>query len=209
MLSLLKWEKNHLNTKQLNFVAESLLGVWDFLCSQSQQPFAAWGSGSSASIGHRFFPGQEGWATLSVIPSWNNGIMILRISWGILLLWCGGGGGGLLSGKYVLPFYNSHTANVLTLVLGLSRSTVSYSFAIPWTVVHPAPLSMGILQAKILEWIALPSSRGIFPAQGLNPGLPHCRWILYLLSHQEAPLPWINFQLWLIRLNWKGKQTYH
>ena len=26
--------------------------------------------------------------------------------------------------------------------------------------------------------------QGIFPAQGLNPDLPHCRWILYWLSHQ-------------------------
>ena len=25
--------------------------------------------------------------------------------------------------------------------------------------------------------------QGIFPSQGLNPGLPHCRWILYQLSH--------------------------
>ena len=25
---------------------------------------------------------------------------------------------------------------------------------------------------------------GIFPTQGLNPGLPHCRQILYQLSHQ-------------------------
>ena len=24
--------------------------------------------------------------------------------------------------------------------------------------------------------------------QGLNPGLPHCRWILYQLSHQGSPL---------------------
>ena len=30
----------------------------------------------------------------------------------------------------------------------------------PWTVVCQAPLSMGILQARILEWVALPSSRG-------------------------------------------------
>ena len=29
--------------------------------------------------------------------------------------------------------------------------------------------------------------QGIFPTQGLNPGLPHCRWILYCLSHQERP----------------------
>ena len=27
--------------------------------------------------------------------------------------------------------------------------------------------------------------QGIFPTQGLNPGLPHCRWITYHLSHQE------------------------
>ena len=29
--------------------------------------------------------------------------------------------------------------------------------------------------------------QGIFPIQGSNPGLPHCRWILYHLSHQESP----------------------
>ena len=33
-------------------------------------------------------------------------------------------------------------------------------FETPWTVAHQAPLFMGILQAKILECVALPSSRG-------------------------------------------------
>ena len=33
-------------------------------------------------------------------------------------------------------------------------------FAIPWTVARQAPLSMGILQARILEWVIMPSSRG-------------------------------------------------
>ena len=28
--------------------------------------------------------------------------------------------------------------------------------------------------------------QGIFPTQGSNPGLPHCRRILYRLSHQSA-----------------------
>ena len=28
-----------------------------------------------------------------------------------------------------------------------------------WTVSHEAPLSMGILQARIPEWVAMPSSR--------------------------------------------------
>ena len=26
--------------------------------------------------------------------------------------------------------------------------------------------------------------KGFFPIQGSNPGLPHCRWILYQLSHK-------------------------
>ena len=28
--------------------------------------------------------------------------------------------------------------------------------------------------------------QGIFPTQGSNPGLPHCRWSLYCLSHWGA-----------------------
>ena len=32
-------------------------------------------------------------------------------------------------------------------------------FETPWTAAHQAPLSMGILQATILEWVAMPSSR--------------------------------------------------
>ena len=31
--------------------------------------------------------------------------------------------------------------------------------ATPWTIARQAPLSMGILQARILEWAAMPSSR--------------------------------------------------
>ena len=46
----------------------------------------------------------------------------------------------------------------------------------------------GILQAWILEWVAIPFSRGIFPSQRSNPGLPHCRQILYQLSHKGNPL---------------------
>ena len=42
-------------------------------------------------------------------------------------------------------------------VLSLCRVQL---FATLWTVAHQAPLSMGILQARILEWAAMPSSRG-------------------------------------------------
>ena len=49
-------------------------------------------------------------------------------------------------------------------------------------------IAHGILQARILEWVAVSFSSQslgwIFPTQGLNPGLPCCRWILYCLSHQ-------------------------
>ena len=47
-------------------------------------------------------------------------------------------------------------------------------FATPWTVAHQAPPSMespgentGVSCHFLLQ--------GIFPTQGLNPGLPHCR----------------------------------
>ena len=35
----------------------------------------------------------------------------------------------------------------------------------------------------------------IFPTQGSNPGLPHCRWILYQLSHKGSPriLDWVAY----------------
>ena len=32
--------------------------------------------------------------------------------------------------------------------------------ATPWTVACQVPWSMGILQTRLLEWIAMPSSRG-------------------------------------------------
>ena len=45
----------------------------------------------------------------------------------------------------------------------------------------------GFFQASILEWEAMPSSRGIFLTQRSNSGLPHCRWILYQPSHKGSP----------------------
>ena len=37
--------------------------------------------------------------------------------------------------------------------------------------------------------------QGIFLTQGLNPGLPHCRWILYQLSNKGRPrtLEWVAY----------------
>ena len=60
-------------------------------------------------------------------------------------------------------------------------------FVIPWIVAHQTPLSMGILQARNTGVVSHDLLPGIFPTQGLNPGLLHCRQILYRLSHQQSP----------------------
>ena len=39
----------------------------------------------------------------------------------------------------------------------------------PWTIAHQAPLSMGPFLARILEWVAVSSSRGSLPDIGINP----------------------------------------
>ena len=65
-----------------------------------------------------------------------------------------------------------------------------------------------IIQPRILEWAPVPFSRGLFPTQGSNPGLPHCRWILYQLSHQESPrvLEWVAY-LFSSGSSWPRNQT--
>ena len=72
----------------------------------------------------------------------------------------------------------------------------------PWTVACQAPLSMGILQARILEWVAL--LQGIFPTQGSNWGLLYCRQILYCLSEWE----FTNFYLEMVWLLNKSFSLY-
>ena len=44
----------------------------------------------------------------------------------------------------------------------------------------------GILQTRILEWVAIPFS-GNLPNPGIKSGLLHCKQILYHLSHQGSP----------------------
>ena len=43
--------------------------------------------------------------------------------------------------------------------------------------------------------------QSIFPTQGLNPGLPHCRQMLYCLSHQESLAKVIFTQRNIIKLH--------
>ena len=66
-----------------------------------------------------------------------------------------------------------------TEVKSLSRVRL---FATPWTVAYQAPLSMGFSKQEC--WSGLP-----FPSAGdlPDPGLPHYRQALYLLSYQGSP----------------------
>ena len=43
--------------------------------------------------------------------------------------------------------------------------------------------------------------QGIFPTHGSNPGLLHCRWILYYLSHQGNPVETIMLAKLIYILN--------
>ena len=53
----------------------------------------------------------------------------------------------------------------------LSRFSRVQLFVTVWTVAQQAPLSMGILQAWILEWVAMPSSRGSSWPKDQSPSL--------------------------------------
>ena len=53
------------------------------------------------------------------------------------------------------------------------------------TVAYQAPPSMGFSRQEY--WSGLPFPlKGIFPTPGSIPALPHCRQMLYHLSHQEC-----------------------
>ena len=53
----------------------------------------------------------------------------------------------------------------------------------------------GIFQTRILEWVIFPFSRRSSQARGSNPGFPHCKRILYQLSHKESSriLEWVGY----------------
>ena len=78
-----------------------------------------------------------------------------------------------------------------------SLSTLSYNHVLSPSVGSNSVRPSGLQPIRLLcpwdspgqntEWVAMSSSRGIFPTQGWNPGLLLCRQILYQLSHLESP----------------------
>ena len=91
----------------------------------------------------------------------------------------------------------------------------SMGCSLPGSSVH------GILQERILKWIAIPFSRGSSQPQGSNPGFLHCRRIPYCLSHQglhilllqknletHCWLFYITYWYWLRTDSWSIKTTH-
>ena len=71
----------------------------------------------------------------------------------------------------------------------LSLSPFPMTLCDPWTVARQAPLSMGILQARTLEWVTMPSSRR--PSQtGIKPRSPTLQ-ADSLLSEPPAKCKWL------------------
>ena len=93
-----------------------------------------------------------------------------------------------------LPSIGSHRvghdwsdAAAAAVVAGLyvfSLSVVSDSLR-PYGLQPARLLCPWILQVTVLEWVAVPSSRGSSWPRAWNPGLPHCRWILRALGILE------------------------
>ena len=98
--------------------------------------------------------------------------------------------------KEVQESAQSHTigkwygSKVKVKVKSLSRVRL---FATPWTVAYQDPQSMGFSRQEY--WSGNPKMgchcllQGIFPTQGSNLGVPHCRQTLYHLSYQGSFSP--------------------
>ena len=65
-------------------------------------------------------------------------------------------------GRDILADWNGYIHTVLCCAMLCCAYVLSHVrlLVTPWTVAHQAPLSMEILQARKLEWVATPSSRG-------------------------------------------------
>ena len=68
----------------------------------------------------------------------------------------------MIASNHCLP--DSHVCVHVCHVTSVTSDSVTLG-----TVAPQAPLSMRFSQARILEWVAMPSSRGVFLTQGLNP----------------------------------------
>ena len=104
------------------------------------------------------------------------------------------------------PSYNFH----LTDTCVLSCCSRVWLFAILWTVAHQVPLSVGFSQAKVLEWVAVPSSRGSsWPRDWTHISYVSCigRWVLYPSATWEALASLVSCKPLSSRIHFKTHTT--
>ena len=72
----------------------------------------------------------------------------------------------------------------------------AWLFATPWTEACTKLLRPWDFQGKSTGVGCHFLLQGIFPTQGSNPGLSHCRQTLYHLSRQGSPKDKVSFNSW-------------
>ena len=89
--------------------------------------------------------------------------------------------------RKVIEFYtHTHTHTQILVAVVVSLLSCFQLFVTPRTVAHQGPLSME-LPSKNTGVGSHSLLQGIVLTQGLNPGLLHCRLILYHLSQEGRP----------------------
>ena len=88
--------------------------------------------------------------------------------------------------RFVLLWMPSSPTQSCKVKVKVTQSCLTLCYPLVYTV-H------GILQARILEWVAFPFSRGSSQPRDQAQVPPHCRQILYQLSHKRSPgiLEWV------------------
>ena len=103
--------------------------------------------------------------------------------------------------------YKKGQEEARTLVLKLSHTVMCQLLGrvplcvTPWSAARRAPLSMGFSRQEHCSGLPF-LLQGIFLTQGLNPGPPHCRQILYQRSHQGSPVSWGEDSIFASVLCW-------
>ena len=79
----------------------------------------------------------------------------------------------------------------------VSNSLLPHGLYSPW---NSPGQNIGVGSLSFLQWI--------FPTQGSNQGLLHCRQILYQLSHKGSPriLEWVAYPF-SVRSSWPNNRT--
>ena len=111
-------------------------------------------------------------------------LISVYISLWSLSTWIGLPDRGSSSSKKFLPFLEWKVKNESESCSVISNSLQPHELYSPW---NSPDQNAGVGSLSLLQVI--------FPIQRLKPGLLHCRWILYHLSHKGSPriLEWVAY----------------